>query len=106
MSEVGPFGDEDPFSNVPFLGDLANLLGSQGANAWEAARQLAVSVATENQTEPNVDPLDRIALEQLARVAELQVAQTTGLSLTPHGSNVVVAPAILAKAAMVERPSR
>lgn len=92
MSEIGPTGDDDPFTNVPFLGDLANLLGSQGANSWEAARQLAVSVATDNQPEQNVDPLQRMELEQLARVAELQISSTTGLSLTPHGANVVVAP--------------
>ena len=92
VSEIGPTGDDDPFTNVPFLGDLANLFGSQGANAWEAARQLAVSVATDNEPEQNVDPLARIELEQLARVAELQVTSTTGLSLTSHGANVTVAP--------------
>jgi putative hydrolase len=92
VSEIGPNDDDDPFTNVPFLGDLANLFGSQGANSWEAARQLAVSVATDNQPEQNVDPLDRIELEQLARVAELQVTASTGLSLDSHGANVTVQP--------------
>ena len=37
------------------------------------------------QSEPNVDPLERIQLEQLARVAELQVADVTGLSTSADG---------------------
>ena len=62
------------------FGDLARMLQQQGPVSWDAARQLAASIATEGASEPNIDPLDRIKLEQLARVAELQVANATGLA--------------------------
>jgi putative hydrolase len=75
---LGPFGGDDPFKNVPFFGDLARMIQNQGPIAWEPARQLAHSIATGGESEPNVDPVERMTLEQLARVAELQVGQVTG----------------------------
>src|SRR5829696_8984528 len=64
-----------------------------GAGApWEAARTLALNVATEGTSEPNVDPLERIKLEQLARVADLQVAHVTGLSTSATGRQLTVVP--------------
>ena len=69
---------------MPFLGDLAKILRQQGGVSWDAARQLAFQVATGGESEPNVDPLERIRLEQLARVAELQVAEATGLATVDH----------------------
>jgi putative hydrolase len=76
-----PADEPDPFGQMPFLGDLAKLLATSGSGSWEAAKQLAVQLATGGQSEANVDPADRIALEQLLRVAELQVANATGLDL-------------------------
>jgi putative hydrolase len=86
-----PFGDGNPFQGLPIFGDLARLFQNQGAMSWDAARQLALSIANGGVTEPNVDPLERIKIEQLARVAELQVANATGLdtSITGHGLTVV-----------------
>lgn len=55
---------------------------------WDNARQVAISVATEGRSEPNVDPMERMGIEQLARVAELHVADVTGLS-TAHGPGAV-----------------
>ncbi len=69
----------DPFGGMPFFGDLARMIGQQGPISWDAARQIAHSIATEGHPDVNVDPLARIQLEQLARVAELQVAHATGL---------------------------
>jgi putative hydrolase len=96
---VSPAGPPDepgdpgnPFQGVPFLGDLARLIGHQGPVSWDAARQLAMSIATGGQSEPNVDPLERMKLEQLVRVAELQVADATGLSTSITGSSVTAAP--------------
>jgi putative hydrolase len=60
------------------------MIQSQGSFSWEAARQFAIAVASEGESEPNVDPLARIELEQLIRVAELHVSQATGL--TPSGT--------------------
>jgi len=57
---------------------MANMFGG-GGDPWAQAKQIAGSVATGGESEPNVDPADRIAYEQLARVAELQVATATGL---------------------------
>src|SRR6201989_3043451 len=89
VSAPGPMGD-DPFQGIPFLGDLAKLLGSQSSAGWDGARQLALSIAADGQPESNVDPLHRIALEQLARVAELQVGAASGLPVARSGLLTVV----------------
>ena len=85
MSGFGPFGAGDPFGGMPFFADLAKMLSQQGPVSWDAARQLAASIATGGESEPNVDPLDRIQFEQLARVADLHVGSTTGLSTSQSG---------------------
>jgi putative hydrolase len=71
----------DPFQGLPFLGDLAKMAGAQGPISWDAARQMAMSVAAGGASEPNVDPLERMAFESVARVAELHVTDVTGLDL-------------------------
>ena len=66
------------------LGDLFKLIGgARGAGApWlEAARALAHGVATDGGTDSNVDPLERIKLEELGRVAELHVSAAVGTPL-------------------------
>ena len=86
-------GSSNPFEGFPLFGDLAKLLGQGGQGVpWDAARSLAVAVATDNQSEPNVDPLERMKLEQLARVAELHVANLTGLPTTVTGRELTVLP--------------
>ena len=82
----------NPFEGMPFFGDLLKMLGSQGPVQWDGARQLALSIATGGESEPNVDPLERVRYEQLARVADLQVAQATGLSTSTTGRAVTVTP--------------
>lgn len=77
---------------MPFFGDIARLLGQQGGAAWDSARQLAISVATGGTSEPNVDPVERMRIEQLARVADLRVADATGLSTSVSGRAVSVLP--------------
>jgi putative hydrolase len=77
---------------MPFLGDIARMLGQQGGAAWDSARQLAVSVATGGASEANVDPVERMQIEQLARVADLRVADATGLSTSVSGRAVSVLP--------------
>lgn len=91
VSDPGPFGD-DPFSGIPFLGDLSKMMGGKGPIAWDAARQLAMQLATDGVSEPNVDPLERIKLEELARVAELRVAAITGLDISTTGRSLTVVP--------------
>jgi putative hydrolase len=93
VSDRGPLDPgEDPFKNIPLFGDLARMLQQQGPVNWDAARQLAASIASDGVSEPNIDPLDRIKLEQLARVAELQVANASGLTTSPTGRGVTVLP--------------
>lgn len=91
MSDDGPLGG-DPFGGIPFLGDLARLFGQGGALPWDNARQVAISVATDGQSEANVDPLERIGIEQLARVADLHVADVTGLRTSTSGRPVAAVP--------------
>jgi putative hydrolase len=94
VSDRGPFGPEgdDPFRGIPLFGDLARMLQQQGPVNWDAARQLAASIATEGVSEPNIDPLDRMQFEQLARVAELQVSNATTLTTSTSGSGLSIVP--------------
>jgi putative hydrolase len=87
-----PFGSDDPFRGMPFLGDLARLIQQQGPISWDAARQLAFSIASGGVSEPNVDPADRFQLEQLARVADLHVSSTTGLPTSVTGRPLTIEP--------------
>lgn len=75
----GPSGEDDPFAAMNFfLQDLSRMFSGQSSDSWDTAGRLAGSIAGEGRSEPNVDPLERGEVEQLARVAELQVAQITG----------------------------
>lgn len=85
-------GSPDPFRGMPLFGDLSKLFAQQGIIGWDAARQLALSVATDGGSEPNVDPLARIQFESLARVAELQIAAATGLPSSRSGLGVTITP--------------
>lgn len=88
MSDPGPLGN--PFEGMPFLGDIAKMLGGGGAaGSWDGARQLAVGIATDGASENNIDPMDRMSIEQLARVADLHVAEITGLSTSVSGRPVI-----------------
>lgn len=77
-----PSGEDNPFAAMNFfLQDLSRMFSGQSGSSWDTAGQLAASIAGEGSSEANVDPLDRAAIEQLARVAELQVAQVTGRAI-------------------------
>jgi len=89
MAGDDPFGD-NPFGGLPFFGDLSKMFGQQGPIQWDLARQLAVQLATGGQSEHNVDPPQRVKVEELARVAELQVSALTGLEPTRGGRPVKV----------------
>jgi len=95
VSDSGQDNPNDPFSGLPFFGDIGKLLGGGndgGPINWDAARQFAVGLATGGASEPNVDPQLRVQLAKLSRIAELQVAQATGLGLTVNGHVPVVTP--------------
>ena len=94
MSDFGPGDDNlpNPFQGMPIFGDLAKLFQQQGTMSWDAARQFALSIATGGTAENNVDPLERIRIEQLARVAELQIANATGLDPAGNGMGLTIVP--------------
>jgi putative hydrolase len=93
MPEVdipGPDGGGNSLEQL--LGDLLQLMGGTvpGGGRLELARNLAQGAATNGQPEGNVDPSERIQFEELARVAELHIAELTGLSVTPTGAPVEI----------------
>ena len=90
--ELSKNSGQNPLSGMPLFGDLAKLFSQQGPIGWDAARQLALSIATEGGEEGNVDPLERIRLEQLARIAELHVGNATGLPTSFGGTGISIVP--------------
>ena len=74
---------DDPFGGLPFMADLMKMFQGQASGSSDTARQLAHTIANDGESEANIDPTDRIAVEQLVRVAELQVAQATDLLVGP-----------------------
>ena len=94
MSTPESFGAGNPFEGGP-LGDLmrnlARFFTSQGPLNWEIARQMAQWAAAGGQPEANPDPLSRVRLEELIRVAEMHVTEATGLPVSTAGPLGVVA---------------
>jgi putative hydrolase len=91
MSDEGPFGDDAmPFPPAMFA-ELMRMMQQTGPISWDTAKQLATTIATQGQSEANVDPRDRIAIEELARVADLHVQNATGLSTVVEGRSPVIA---------------
>jgi len=67
------------------LGDLLRLMRTDAPLQWDLAVQLALTVASDGKPEPNVDPIQRMRIEELTRIAELQVGDLTGMPTTPSG---------------------
>lgn len=86
MSDIGPLGGDEPDPLAQMAAAMEQFFrmagsgGGPGSTNWDAARQMAAAVASQGRSEPNVDPMARMQLEQLVRVAELQVADVTGLT--------------------------
>lgn len=74
------------------FGDLARMFSQQGPLNWDVARQIAFWLATEGQAEANVDPIERMRLEELGRVADLHVGQATGLPTSVTGRPLTILP--------------
>lgn len=83
MSVPGPFGG---FGFDPAA--FGRMFADTGPVSWELARWM---VTQGSGPQPNVDPLRRIRLEELLRVAELQVGDVTGLATGPSGHTLSVA---------------
>ncbi len=83
MSVPGPFGGFgfDPAS-------FGRMFSDSGPVSWELARWMATQGEGAGV---NVDPLRRIRLEELLRVAELQVGDVSGLATAAGGRSLSVA---------------
>jgi putative hydrolase len=76
-------GGGGPFEDL--MRNLARLLTNQGPINWEIARQMAQWAATGGEAERNPDPVARVRIEELLRVAELHVTEATGLPVSSGG---------------------
>jgi putative hydrolase len=85
MSEPGRPGGSNPFEGIPFLADLSRLPPAEGPVHWAVALQMAHLVATEGEAEEPVEEAERGRLDELVRVADLHVAEATGLATTVTG---------------------
>ncbi|MBA2750759.1 MAG: zinc-dependent metalloprotease, partial [Actinobacteria bacterium] len=80
----------NPFEGI--FGELAKLFASQGPVNLQVARQIAQGLAMEGTAEPNIEPLERMRYEELARAADLQVSAATGLSTSVAGGVLEIHP--------------
>ncbi|HET6793170.1 MAG TPA: zinc-dependent metalloprotease [Acidimicrobiales bacterium] len=87
MSSPTPGGN--PFDSL--FAQLGRMLSTEGPVNWEMARQFARMSAAEGEAEANVEPVERIRLEELVRVADLHVADVTGLPTSVTGRALSVA---------------
>lgn len=97
VSGSGPTDGDNPFEGMPFFGDLSKMLGGLGGGAsgglqWDTARQMAMQIAAAGGTEPNIDPIARMDIEELGRIAEMHVAALTGLTMSVTGKALTVVP--------------
>ena len=86
------FGSGDPDNPMGgLLGDLLKVIGSGPGPATTGSRRPAPSRSASPPTAARTrapDPLVRIAFEELARVAELHVAEATGIGPTSGSGGV------------------
>ena len=81
------FVSDNPFG--PLFGDLFNVLGQQGPNAWfDTATQLALSVARGTDGDPNPEPRERQRLEELTPLVARHVDALFGVAREPTLSAV------------------
>jgi len=89
---------EPPASGEPgnpfqaLLGDLMKMMGTSAPDHWEMTRSFAVNVATGGEAESNIEPVARIRLEELARVAELHVIEAIGMPVSSDGRRLTCVP--------------
>ncbi len=77
-----PMGDI--FADVPLFREIHRvLLSSTGPVNWELARQVGIAAASWGKDDPAPTDEDRRGFEDTVRLAELQVAEFTGLSPPP-----------------------
>jgi putative hydrolase len=85
-----PFGmDPDALRDAPLFRELQRVMASSsGPINWELARQVGIATALEGASDPEPTDEDRRILGEAVRVAELQVAEFTGLESPPEVATV------------------
>jgi putative hydrolase len=83
VSDVPAAGGGDFLARM--LGDLLRLMPAGQGFQWPLAFQLAASAAVGDDPDPNPDPRERIRLEELSAVADMHVADVTGMQTSPNG---------------------
>jgi putative hydrolase len=79
----------DPLADTPLFREIQRvLMSSSGPINWELARQVGIAVATWSAEDPEPTEEDRRAFEETVRVAELSVAEATGLPSPPDVTHV------------------
>src|SRR5439155_6676285 len=75
-----PFGPGDPLNEVPLFREIQRvLLSSPGPINWELARQVGIATASWGTDDPGPSPEDGPGFADTVRLAELAVAEFTGL---------------------------
>ena len=72
--------NDNSSSGIPFFDQIAKAISGSGPIQWDMARQFAMMTSTNSAPELNVEPITRIAINQLVAVADLHVRDITGLS--------------------------
>ncbi len=90
MSDSPFFGGADFLRGM--LGDLVRMMPSGPGLQWQLAYQLAHQIAAADGGDRNPDPIERIRFEELSGIAELHVAEVTGMSVSPTGGAVRLLP--------------
>lgn len=85
-------GGFNPFAGIPMFGEIAKMLAGTGPLNWDIARQMAYSSATGGKAEANVDPLVRIAFNDLARIADMHIQHLTGLDTMVGSRTIEIVP--------------
>jgi putative hydrolase len=80
---------EDAFADVPLLREIQRvLLSSPGPVNWELARQVGIASSSWGTEDPNPSDQDQQELEGAVRMAELAVADLTGMDPPPEVTRV------------------
>jgi putative hydrolase len=75
------------------LGDLVRMMPTGPGLQWQLAYQLAAQIASGQGADANPDPMERMRFEELSAIAELHVAEVTGMPVSPSGGPVRLVPA-------------
>ena len=83
MADDGNQNPMNPFGGIPFFADMMRAMSSQGPLNWDLAVQFATMGARGDDPDPEPSSGSRLEWNRLADIADLRVAETTGLATGP-----------------------